>query len=383
MVTAQELIVAIRSEGVRETVSDLGGIEDSMEETAESTSEAAEQAEGFSGTFKGAMSAAVAALAVGAAGLLSQVPVVGEVFSGLGAVIDSVVVKIDEVLRPVLTPLTNAFFKLAQKISNADGTMGTIIGVVASVAAGLAVLAGIVLSVGAAIAPLVAGLGAVSTAATAIGGAIATVGGVLLSLPGILAIVIAAVVAFVAAYIFNIGGVRDKTNNILAKVFGFFVDLGNNIKSWATSTAASALEKGKDIAGDLLDGIIETGSGIIEWFEGLASDIGGVIGDIKDKAFNLGKGIIASIVKGLAGAVDVASGIIDRIGQAVGIDLSVGEVPDFGSVTRGDSADTGRPEQTGNTPAGSIGTTNQIDGQTLSESTGRFRRGPTARNGGL
>jgi hypothetical protein len=262
--------------------------------------------------------------------------------------------------------------------------MGTIIGVVASVTAVLAVLAGAVASVGAAIAPLTAGFAAVSSAATTIGGAILTVGGALLTLPGIIAIAIAAVVAFAAALIFNVGGVRDKTKKILDKVFSFFIGLGSDIKSWATSTAASALEKGKDIAGDLLDGIIETGSGIIEWFEGLASDIGGVIGDIKDKAFNLGKGIIASIVKGLAGAVDIASGIIDRIGQAVGIDLSVGEVPDFGSVTRGgSSADTGRPEQTGNTPAGPIATTNQIDGKALSESTGRYRRGPTARNGGL
>jgi hypothetical protein len=289
----------------------------------------------------------------------------------------------DEVLRPVLTPLTNAFFGLAQKISNADGTMGTIIGVVASVAAGLAVLAGIVASVGAAIPPFLAGFAAVSSAATTIGGAILAVGGALLSLPGIIAVVIAAVVAFVAAYIFNIGGVRDKTNSILGKVFGFFVDLGNDIKSWATSTAADALERGKDIAGNLLDGIIQTGSGIIEWFKDLASDIGGVIGSIKDKAFNLGKGIIASIAKGLAGAADVASGIIDTVSEAVGIDLSVGDLPDFGSVTRGGSrADTGRPEQTATAPTGTVAT-GQIDGKTLAESTGRYRRGPTARNGGI
>jgi hypothetical protein len=171
----------------------------------------------------------------------------------------------------------------------------------------------------------------------------------------------------------------------LDKVFSFFIGLGSDIKSWATSTAASALEKGKDIAGDLLDGIIETGSGIIEWFEGLASDIGGVIGNIKDKAFNLGVGIIANVAKGLAAVGDVASDIINKISQAVGIDLSVGELPDLGSVTRdGTSADTGRDEQTRSTPAGvGLVSASQIDGKTLSESTGRFRRGPTARNGGL
>jgi hypothetical protein len=388
MVTAQELVVAIRSEGIRETVGDLQGVESSMEETKESTADAAEQAEGFSQSFKGAMGAAVTALAVGAAGLLSQVPVIGEVFSGLGAVIDSVVVKMDQVLRPVLTPLTNAFFGLSQNISNADGAMGDIIGVVATVGAVLATLAGAITGVGAAAGTFTAGLGALSAAATTVGGAIAAVAGTLLSLPVILGAVIAAVVGFVAAYIFNLGGVRDKTNSILSKVFDFFKTLGADILDWAKTTAASALQKGKDIAGSLLDGIRETGGGIMDWFEGLRADIAGIIDKIKDQAFSLGKGIISNIVKGLAGAVDIASGVVDKISNATGIDLSVGDIPDFSGVTRGsegaansDTAATTVGKGTGAGP--SIAQTNAIDGQVLSESTGRYRRGPIARNGGI
>jgi hypothetical protein len=381
MVTAQELIVAIRSEGIRETVGDLQGVEDSMEETKESTADAADQAAGFSQSFKGAMGAAVTALAVGAAGLLSQVPVIGEVFSGLGAVIDSVVVKMDEVLRPVLTPLTNAFFGLAQKISNADGVMGDIIGVVATVGAVIATLAGAITGVGAAAGTFTAGLAALSAAATTVAGAIAAVAGTLLSLPVILGVLIAAVVGFVAAYILNLGGVRDKTNSILGKVFGFFKSLGADILDWAKSTAATALQKGKDIAGDLLAGIRETGGGIMDWFEGLLSDITGIAGDIKDKAFSIGKGIISSIIKGLAGAVDIASGIVDKISNATGIDLSVGDVPDFSGVTR-EGGDTGTTAPNTGTGPG-LAQQSAIDGQVLSESTGRYRRGPIARNGGL
>jgi hypothetical protein len=339
MVTAQELIVAIRSEGVRDTVADLRGVEDSMQETKESTADAADQAEGFSSNFKGAMSAAVTALAVGAAGLLSQVPVVSSVFAGLGAIIDSVVIKMDETLRPILTPLTDLFFGLAKKISNADGVFGDIIGVVATVGAGLAVLAGIITTVGAAAGSFTAGLGALSTAASVVGGAITAVGGTLLSLPVILGAVIAAVVAFVAAYILNIGGVRDKTNSILSEVFDFFVGLGSDILEWGKSTAASALEKGKDIAGDLLKGIQETGAGIIEWFRGLGQDIESFGERIVNAAFNIGKNIVAGIVKGLAGAAEFASGVVDTISNAVGIDLSIDDVPDFSSVTLGNGAE--------------------------------------------
>jgi len=76
-------LIAIKSEGVGETQDKLEGVEQSMDETAESAGDSAEQLEGFSQRFAGAMGAAVAALAVGAAGLLSQVPVLGEAFSGL------------------------------------------------------------------------------------------------------------------------------------------------------------------------------------------------------------------------------------------------------------------------------------------------------------
>ena len=73
MATAEELIVAITSEGVSETRDDLEGVERSMEDTADSAGNSAEELEGFSQRFQGALSAAVAALAVGSAGLLSQV----------------------------------------------------------------------------------------------------------------------------------------------------------------------------------------------------------------------------------------------------------------------------------------------------------------------
>jgi hypothetical protein len=265
MPTAQELIVAIRSEGVDQTRGKLEDVGDSMSDTASKAGNSADRLEGFSQKFQGAMGAAVAALAVGAAGLLSQVPVIGEVASGLGAVVDSVVVKIDETLRPILTPITNKLFELAKAISNTDGTLGKIIGVITTVIAVGLVLAGVVVAIGAAIAPFLAGLSAIATVGGLVISAITTIAGALLSLPVILGLLVAAVIAFVAAYIFNIGGVRDKTNSILGKVFDFFVRLGQDILAWAKSTASMIFEKAKKIGAQLLQGIKNKGKALLTY----------------------------------------------------------------------------------------------------------------------
>ena len=67
MVTAEELVVSITSDGTQETQDDLEGVEGAMEDTADSAGDSAEELEGFSQRFQGALSAAVAGLAVGAA----------------------------------------------------------------------------------------------------------------------------------------------------------------------------------------------------------------------------------------------------------------------------------------------------------------------------
>ena len=87
MVTAEELVVSITSDGVSETQDDLEGVENTMEDTADSAGDAAEDLEGFSQRFAGAMAAAVAGLSLGIGALASVVPVLGEIFAGLGAIL--------------------------------------------------------------------------------------------------------------------------------------------------------------------------------------------------------------------------------------------------------------------------------------------------------
>jgi len=115
-----------------------------MEDTADSAGDSAAELEGFSERFAGAMSAAVTALAVGAAGLLSQVPVLGELFGGLGAIVDALAFQMDQVLRPVLSPLTDGMFNLSSAIFEADGVAGDIIGTLTAFVSAALVVAGAV-----------------------------------------------------------------------------------------------------------------------------------------------------------------------------------------------------------------------------------------------
>jgi len=120
MPTAEELIVALKSEGAQEVNDDLKNTERRMEGTADAAEEQADRLGGFANKVKGAMAAIVAGLAIGAAGILSQVPVIGEAMAGLKAVFNALTLQIDKRLRPGLTKLNKEFFELANAIMEGD-----------------------------------------------------------------------------------------------------------------------------------------------------------------------------------------------------------------------------------------------------------------------
>jgi len=215
VVTAEELTVAINSEGVGETRDDLEGVEGQMEQTAESAGDSAEELEGFSERFAGAMSAAVAALAVGAAGLLSQVPILGELFAGLAAVVSALAFTMDGVLRPVLSPLTGALFGVSGAIFEADGALGSLIGVLSTVVSVLALAVPAIAKAGAVAGVWGSTLAGVSSILGTLAAAVGTVAGAILSLPAVLVAAIAAIAAFAVAYLTNFRGIRDTTNAIV------------------------------------------------------------------------------------------------------------------------------------------------------------------------
>ena len=120
MPTAEELVVALKSEGAQEVNDDLKTTERRMEGTADAAEEQADRLGGFANKVKGAMAAIVAGLAIGVAGILSQVPVIGEAMAGLKAVFNALTLQIDKRLRPGLTKLNKEFFELANAIMEGD-----------------------------------------------------------------------------------------------------------------------------------------------------------------------------------------------------------------------------------------------------------------------
>ena len=320
-----------------ETQEDLEGVEAAMDETANSAGNSAEELEGFSQRFQGAMSAAVAGLAVGAAGLLSQVPVVGEAMSGLFAIVEAVAFQMDSVLRPVLSPIGDFFFDIANAIFEADGALGTIIGAVASFVSIAAVVLAAIVGV---VKILSVFAGAIATVVGALGTIISVVGAVASALAGLIslpALLIAAFVALAAALIFNVGGARDRLGEILSDIWDFFVDLAADLADWA--------------------------------------------GDLASDAFTWGRNLIDRFIDGIRAAIgrltDFLSDLRD-IGASVGI-----SVPELGGLGGGGGGNGGggssRPRFGAATGGGSGGS--QIDGRQITESTGRYRSGSPNRRG--
>ena len=281
MATAEELIVALKAEGASETESQIQGVENQMEETAGATEDTADELEGFSQEFQGALTAAVAALAVGAAGLLSQVPVIGEVMQGLFAIVEALAFQMDGVLRPVLSPLTDAFFTVSEGIFAAEGALGDIIGVVTTVVSLAAIAIPTIAAIGSAFGVFGSTAAGIVSILGTVAGVITTVAGIIAGLPVALTAAIAAIVGFAVAYLTNWRGVRDKTNALVSQIVEFvvngflilsakaldaldvftekavsaFLGLTARLVSWASNIASRAYEWGKNIVQRLIDGV--------------------------------------------------------------------------------------------------------------------------------
>lgn len=117
------LIVRMRPEGVDETVQGLNTTEEATKETTEALDGQADAAEGFLQKFEGAMGAVIAGLAVASAGILSQVPVLGEAMSGLFSVVEALAFQLDGALRPSLGGVTDELFDLSGQIYGSGGVL--------------------------------------------------------------------------------------------------------------------------------------------------------------------------------------------------------------------------------------------------------------------
>jgi len=431
------LTVAIRSEGVGETQQELEGVERTLEDTADSAGDSAAELEGFSERFSGAMSAAVTALAIGAAGLLSQVPVLGESFAGLAAIVEAVAFQMDSVLRPVLTPITDAFFGIADAIFSLDGILGGLVGGFATVASILAVvtaaatalfakfgvggtvLATIVGTFGLLFTAVKTAAGAIATfvagsvtAAAAIGALIGTLGVAVLEVTGVLdmfrslgqyvgsglpseilngmlavssailaplAVVGAAILGFVQGFLE--GGLSKGISQAVARsqeAFGIF----------ATAWANTADNVGNVIV-DILQYFVGLGSDLVSWADDIAEDAYdwgvALIQSMIDGMVSLAESIAQAVENVINGMINTINTALDQLPEEVSSRVGVSQISevDFSGNIAGSNGETSGTAPGFREPPDSVTSSGgaQIDGRQLSESTGRYRSDPGRRRG--
>ena len=293
MVTVEELVVKATPKGVGDVEESLQGMEDKAEETTDSIEEQSSALGDVAGKFKGAMGAVVAGFAVVTAGLLSRIPILGTAAAGLGAILDAVGLKISQTLSPALTPLTNLFFDVAGAINNANGTLGTIIGVIGSaivIITGLA--AGVIAAVkayGLLSGAFLAVKGAVGVVVGAIGTVIATIG----LIPVILIGLILAIVGFALAYKNNWFGIRDTTDEVVNDIVTFVTNAFNTFVTEAGKFLKKLVKRAKtefttlkvntrEALNDLIDDAIQSGKDFVSSFaQGIRDNISDAINAAK------------------------------------------------------------------------------------------------------
>jgi len=201
----------------------LQGVSDQTEETTQQLDAQSEQMTELAQSFSGALQAATVGLAAASAGLLSQVPVLGQVFDGLFAIVQALALTMDSVLRPVLGPVSRAMFGIAQSISKLSGPAKTIVGVLVTIASVIAGVVAAAFTLGSGFATLSSIWSALVAAGSFVVGILGTIAGAI-SLPAVAVAALAlAIGAFIAGMITNFGGFRDKVLSILSTLASKFV----------------------------------------------------------------------------------------------------------------------------------------------------------------
>lgn len=359
MVTAEELVVAIKSEGVGDTREDVEAVGDSMEQTAEESGDAAEELTGFSEDIAGAASAAVAGLALITGGLLSQIPILGEFAAGLGAILSAIGLQVDQLIRDlggggltqVLFDIANGIMNLEGAAADLAGVLGVVLTAVTGAAAGLAAWAIKAKGVIGAASALV---GVLKTVGATIAGVVAGVS----SLTAGLAVAAAAVIGLLVAILTNFRGARDKFAAIV-------LTIRDTVVNGFTALKQGAIQALGGFAG-----------GVGSTLKSVAARFASWAGDLASRAFEWGTNLINSFLNGIRSAIGRVRSFLGDL-RDIGGNIGV-SVPSLGGGGGGGGA--GRARRLPSSGTGGGGDTT-LDGRTLTESTGRYRSDPANRRG--
>lgn len=363
---AEELVVKALPEGFGETNDKLETTDEKFEEVSGSMEESTGLLSSLANKFGGALSAIVAGVAVATAGILSQVPILGEVVSGLTSVINAVAFQLDKRLRPVLGPVRDGLFELAQAIfegnfGKAEQIIKDFVDAVASINFG---------EVFASITDAVDGILKKIRSAFSGGTAKGLVERILGLLGGFVNFAVNRIVGFIQDVVKALSG--TQTNNVLAE---FLVDTLDALSDFTTSATNAIMSflRGLNygsIINTITSGLTGESTEITSGFIDLISSVNwikitqklkeefksstkeGLINALQ----NIDIGDAAEFANPFAGiGVDIAEGIIDSTVSAT----AQGRVTN--SSTGGDTF---------------------IDGRSVSKQTGRYRFNPIANRGG-
>lgn len=324
--TISELLVKITPDGVSETTDALEEQSQQFEDTAETAEEQTGRLEDFADSWQGAMATVVAGLAVAAAGLMSQVPVLGELFAGLQAIVQALAFQMDQVLRPVLQPIAQGMFGIANAISSAQGIWGTFIGIVSTLVSLALILIPAIAAVGAQLgvwASTAAGVIAILGKIISVIGTVISVIASLVAAVGAVPILIAAAVAaaIAAIYIF-----RDEIWAALTAAGQAILDFTNNAIDWIQHMASKILTRAGKLASEFVTWAQNLADDIGRKFRSLATTARNKVKDMADdvldelstlatKALNSGEAIVDSIVDGIDNKIDDVKEAAKNIAQ--------------------------------------------------------------------
>lgn len=359
----EELVVRARPEGLDETAEGFEEMEEGLEETSSTMEETSSGMQSIQNRLQGAMGAIVAGVAVAVGFLTTQVPIIGELLAGFGAIIEVLGFRLDGLLRPALGGVVDTLFEWANALAEADGMLGLLVdgllllGVaIAAIVAGFLLFTNIILPIAGILATVGAGL---ATLAGIIAGVVASIG----AIPIILGVVIAALVAFVAAYLLNWRGTRDKTNEIVGGIF-------EDVTAWFSNLWGRLTTVASNIASDVTD-----------WFSDLRSRVSTVFTNLISDARSWGRNIINRLIEGIravAGRLQSTVENLPVIGGMIEAGVDVGSALVSGDFSVGDAGDA----VSGFAADRGITVSNFMDGRRVDDVTGRFGKDKTVRRGG-
>lgn len=337
MATIEELVVKARPEGLSETADGFEEMEEGLAETEGQMEDTTSGLEDLQNRWTGLMGALVAGLAVATGGILSQVPVIGEAASGLGAILETLALKIDQDLRPQVSNLTDDFFDLSEDIAEADSSaeaLGETLGGLATIISENVSTATDDLSIEQTI-DFVIEVGQVAIDTSGLEERLKTRLRDTLTPEG-LADVIKSVFPQVSVAQFLIETGTDWASDLASSfVSGAETKLDN-----ATDTVTSKIESvvdtgigiGEDFVSNLATGITNKASNLSEKAENLSDSVSGKIESVVDSGVSWGSSLVLDFAEGIKNNIAIAAAWAGNVADDVDEEIGglVGDAKDWG-----------------------------------------------------